>query len=127
MLLTGPCLLKACAPWQSSVISLTGQAKNLIEAVCNYFNVPFIEPSEESMRDLAIRGALLPQEKRSSIEDDIRGLSSIVGHLKPFTETAKNRGKYVLEAGLIENRGLPVDARDWQMGKDEGWSADEFS
>ena len=68
----------------------TGQKFNL-GAVCNYFNVPFTEPSKkESMRDLSIRGApFRPQEKEDLLnycEEDVRGLSAIVGHLKPFTE-----------------------------------------
>lgn len=93
----------------------TGQKCNL-GAVCNYFNVPFTEPSKkESMRDLAIRGGpFTPQEEEDLLnycEDDVRGLSAIVGHLKPFTETGKIRGRYLLESGCIQNRGLPVDVK----------------
>ena len=103
----------------------TNRKANLM-AVCGHLGVPFMESfRKERMRDLAIRGGpFTPDERRRLLDycrEDVLVLEPLLSKLHPLGEGWEIRGKFMLEEGRIQNRGVPVDAEGlmrWEEDKD---------
>ena len=103
----------------------TNRRANLMSA-CGQLGIPFMESSrKDEMRDLAIRGGpFRSNERRDLLEycrEDVLVLEPLLNQLGPLGEGWNIRGKFMLEAGRIRNRGVPVDKEGllrWEEEKD---------
>lgn len=103
----------------------TNRRANLM-AICRQLGISFMESTrKDEMRDLAIRGGPYSStEKQDLLEycrEDVLVLEPLLKKLGPLGKGWNIRGKFMLEAGRIQNRGIPVDKEGflrWEEDKD---------
>jgi hypothetical protein len=102
----------------------TNRRASLIHA-CKYAGIDCMESAEKNRyRDLAIRGGPFEYSEKKGLlsycEQDVMVLAELYSFLDPKIHGWEIRGRFMLEQGKIQNRGIPVDHEGlerWGMDK----------
>ena len=110
----------------------TNRRANLM-ATCRQLGISFMESTrKDEMRDLAIRGGPYSSTETQDLleycREDVLVLEPLLKKLGPLGKGWSIRGKFMLEAGRIQNRGIPVDKEGFlRWEEDKGRLRSELS